>query len=306
MFLIISILWPIFLLLVLGAVAKASGFLSARFWDEAEKGIYYGLFPALLIHRLWQADLQGINLTQIGSIAFVVVGLMSLAMWAFKPWLKVSVPAFTSFFQGGVRFNTYIGLAITSLMFDAQQVAITAVVVACMVPLINVACVVTFALTADARFSFAAFFKQLWQNPLIMGCVIGLLLNVLAIPPFAAVTDVLGLLAQCALPLGLLAVGAGLQFERRPEGEGINLWAMSLVVVLKLLILPLAFALVFKWLGVDERLMTAFVLFIALPTASSAYILARKLGGDAAAMAQIIMVQTLCAFLSLPLVLLWF
>ena len=44
------------------------------------------------------------------------------------------------------------------------------------------------------------------------------------------------------------------------------------------------------------------VIITSLPTASSAYILAKELGGDADAMATIITGQTLFAMLSMPLV----
>ena len=45
------------------------------------------------------------------------------------------------------------------------------------------------------------------------------------------------------------------------------------------------------------------VLFAALPTAPSAYILARQMGGDHVMLARLLTVQTIAAAASLPLVL---
>ena len=63
-----------------------------------------------------------------------------------------------------------------------------------------------------------------------------------------------------------------------------------------------ALVLVLAWaLGLDGVSRDVALLFAALPTATSAYILARQLGGDAELMAALITGQTLLAMLSLPL-----
>ncbi len=70
---------------------------------------------------------------------------------------------------------------------------------------------------------------------------------------------------------------------------------------IKLLLMP-AFVLSLAWLlGLDPVSRDVALLFAALPTATSAYILARQLGGDAELMAAIITGQTLLAMLTLPL-----
>ena len=56
-------------------------------------------------------------------------------------------------------------------------------------------------------------------------------------------------------------------------------------------------------LGLSGLLVQVAVLLAALPTATSAYILARQLGGDAPLMAGIISGQTLLAMVTIPLML---
>ena len=56
-------------------------------------------------------------------------------------------------------------------------------------------------------------------------------------------------------------------------------------------------------LGLHGPAFTTVLLFQALPTASSAYILARQLGGDAPLMAGITAAQTVLGFITIPLVL---
>jgi len=64
-------------------------------------------------------------------------------------------------------------------------------------------------------------------------------------------------------------------------------------------------ALGLAWLlGLDGLLVQVVVMLATLPTATSAYILARQLGGDAPLMAGIISGQTLLAMVTMP-VMLW-
>ena len=76
---------------------------------------------------------------------------------------------------------------------------------------------------------------------------------------------------------------------------------MGYFVAVKLIAMPaLALALV-HLLGLTGTHALIVMLFTALPTASSAYILAARMGGHAAPVAYAITVQTLLAMLTLPL-----
>jgi predicted permease len=105
------------------------------------------------------------------------------------------------------------------------------------------------------------------------------------------------LLAQMALPLGLLAVGAALNLSAlRRSGKG-----MLYSIVVKLILFPL-FAWLISWaIGLSPLAAATLIIFATIPTATSAYILARQLGGDAPLMASIITAQTLVSMLTIPI-----
>jgi len=73
---------------------------------------------------------------------------------------------------------------------------------------------------------------------------------------------------------------------------------------LKLLILPLLTALACRLLSIGDLAMAVAVIFAALPTATSSYILAQQMGGDARLMAALLTVQTLAAVVTMLLLLL--
>lgn len=296
---IIIALWPVFALLLLGFLARRSGFPGEDFWQPAEKATYYVLFPALLVERLANAQLAGDDSIRLAALVVVVLVMAALFCCACKPLLRLTVPAFTSFFQGSVRFNTYVALAVTAALHGSEGIVLAAVITAVMIPLLNLFSVLAFALTSEQAFSPRQLLMTLARNPLILACLLGIALSLSGAALPLGVTSVLELLGRMALPMGLLAVGAGLDL-RALRGGGRALVAASLI---KLLFLPLlAFALAGLW-QLDLLTTSVVVIFAAVPTATSAYILARQMGGDAELMAGIITAQTMISMLTLPVVL---
>ncbi len=67
--------------------------------------------------------------------------------------------------------------------------------------------------------------------------------------------------------------------------------------------MPVAAALACALLGVEGLSARVVVLFAALPTATSAYILSREMGGDAPLMAQVVAATTVGAAITMPVAL---
>jgi len=298
--LILGALGPIFALILLGLGLRRLGFPGDGFWPAAERLTYFLLFPALLVNRLALARLEEYA---VGPVAVVVVILllgMTALVYALRPWLGVDGPAFSSVYQGAIRFNTYVGLAVALAMFHAEGGTVAALVMALMIPMINVLCVLVLSAHAGGSISVTGVLRGLITNPLILACLVGIGLNLSGIGLPWGSAAMLDILARAALPLGLLAVGAGLRLAALSR-----LGLLVAVSALKLLALP-ALAATLCWLVQPGQLETAVLMtFAALPGSSTAYILARQLGGDAPLMAAIVTVETGLALVTLPAVLVW-
>lgn len=292
---------PIAALIALGAALRQSRFLSEAFWPPAERLGYFVLLPALFVHGLATARLDGIP---VAAMATVLIGStlgVSAVLVSMRNRIRVDDAAFTSVFQGGVRFNNYVGVTAVAGLFGPHGIALAAVANAALVPTVNVLCVLVFARHGPRHPQVRALVRttarQLVTNPLVVACVlgIGLQMSGLGLPP--VVEPVLKALGQASLPLGLLCVGAALDWR------GLSRWAMPVGVssVVKFGLMPLATWCACTALGLHGREAIACVVFQSLPTASSSYIMARQLGGDAPLMAGIVASQTLLAALTLPL-----
>lgn len=300
---------PIFLLIVLGFVLKLTRFVPDAFWPPAEKITYFITFPALLLTSTARAPLDALAWGPLAAVSALAILVVFGGMIALRRRLAVPAPGFTSMVQGAIRPNTYIGLAAAAALFGETGVALTAVCIASVVPLVNVLAVATLVRCvgggADGAGASAVrgIARTLWgivSNPLILACAAGIGLNLSGIGlPQVVVAPFLEILGRAALPVGLLAVGAGLALQSL-RGSGL---AVMVANAAKLLGVPLAAAVLALAAGLDGPAAAVAVLYAGLPCSASSYVLARRMGGDAPMMATIITVQTLLAAGTLPVIL---
>lgn len=294
---IASALVPIALLIALGHLLKRSGFVAESFWPQAEKLCYFVLLPALLAHSLGTADLSGVPVARLAGVLVASTVLVALLLVATGPRLVRDGAAFTSVFQGGVRFNNYVGITAAVALYGTPAIALAAVANAAIVPTVNVLCVLVFARFGTARPTARGVARGIATNPLILGCAAGIALQAsgLTLPP--ALFGAVGALGQASLPIGLLCVGAALEFS----GLGRAIRPTLLSSVVKFAAMPAMAVLVAVAVGLEGLALGIAILFMSLPTASSSYVMSRQLGGDAPMMATIVAAQTLLALLTLPL-----
>jgi len=293
---IVSTLIPIFTLIFLGYGFKRIKFPSTDFWPMADKLTYYVLMPALLIYKLSGANIDLDYTLGLITTAFISISIVFFTLVLLNFFIKFNNAAFTSIVQGGIRFNSYVILAFVDSVYGDEGLVITAILMAFVIPFINIMCISTFAIyTKKGSFSFKSFFKTIIKNPLIGACVIGGLINAGDITlPLVALKS-LSLLSNSALPIGLLSVGVGLEFKYLKSAK------MELLVstFAKLVYFPIVMYCVGLLFGLSGMLLSIAIVFGAMPTAVSGYILARELGGDTALMASIITLQTLLCMLTL-------
>ena len=287
------LLLPDFSLILLGALLRRLMHLGDHFWSGVEKLVYFVLFPALLFNGLvrtridWQAA---------GPLIIVAAGTMLTAM-ALGSGLRLfglSPRQFASLHQCSFRFNSYIGLAIAGSLYGAAGVAAMAIVVGVMVPPANMTAVYVLARHGEQNV-----LRELARNPLIIGTVAGLAANLAGLHIPEPGLKLLARLGDAAVALGLLAVGAGLRLQGRQVGAGGTAASVYLLSV-KLLAMPLVALLLARWLGLPPLYADIVLIFAALPIASSAFILAQRMGGDGPGVAWQISVSTLLAMLTIP------
>lgn len=299
---ILDTLVPVFALILLGYGLRRTLLIQPLFWQGSSRLAYFVLLPALLVARLATSPLDWQKILPIWLVVIGTMMVISLLVWLGHETVGITGPAFTSLFQGSIRPNTYTGLALVAALYGNEGVAYAAIALAGMVPLANVLSVTVLARYGAQRSpDKRVLLEAVLRNPLILACLVGMALSVTGIGLPRDLGNVLGVIAQAALPVGLLTVGAGLQFSTLRQAKG----PLLLAAVVKLMISPaIALGLSHLVAGPPTALSVS-VIFVALPCAASAYILAEQMGGDTQLIAGILTVQTLVAALTLPTLLLW-
>jgi len=298
--LIIDALVPVFMVIMAGTLLNIFRFPGGDFWPLVERFTYFFLFPVMLISKMANARIDQVAVDKVALAIILLLFAMTALVVVLKPLLTRSGPVFTSIYQGGLRFNTYVVLAAAEALYGEAGLTIAAVAMAIMIPLINVFCVFIFTLyVGQSGSGLGATLKAIAKNPLIVGCVVGIGLNItgIGLPGWSAAA--FNIISNAALPLGLLAVGFALNLRSIREAS----WPLISSSLIKLFIMPLVATVIGYLVGLSELEIGVLLLFAAMPTATSSYILARQLGGHAPLMAAITTAQTLLAMVTLPVVL---
>lgn len=289
-----ELLFPDFALIVCGFLICRYTLLGRPMWEQVESLVYYVLFPVLLFYSIARAplDWRATSSLIVAALALGAAGIAASYSAALLPGVDRS--DFASSAQVGFRFNSYISLALAERLAGQQGLLQIAVVIGVCIPLLNMA-----AVWPMASHSGQGFAKALLKNPLIIGTVSGLLANALGwtIPAFAE--PAVARMGQASLALGLMAAGAGLQMSQIFNTASRLRLGVALLSVRHLLLPLVALGLV-KLLGLSTAQASILLIFSALPTASSCYVLATRMGYDGAFVAGLVTLSTMLAIFSLP------
>jgi len=300
--LVISALLPVFTVIVLGYYLRHSSLLDESAWRGLENLCYFVLFPVLLVKTLAVADIGSAEIVRFsGALLFAIftmTGLLLLLYPLLHRYFNVSRAAFSSLVQGATRWHGFIALSIVGLLLGDVGVAYLAVTMAVIIPPLNIINIIVLAHYGEIENNLLQVLGKLVKNPFIIACALGAFLNITGLGLAPLLYNIADIIGSGALGMGLLAVGAGIHLSGIRDHRGLVVFG-ALLRLLGMPLLMLAGCLLF---GVEGLPRTIAMLAGAVPTASSSFVLARQMGGDAPLMANLITLQVFAAVVTLPLV----
>lgn len=292
MFATFFLILPDFLLMALGLILLRWQFLPPVFFTSAEKLVYYVLFPALLFSSMAKSELSLQQISTLGLATALVMLVGAIVAFLALPALKPDRLRHASVTQCAYRFNSYLAFSIAGAMGGPTALSAMAVIAVIAVPLGNL-----FAVSTLAQQNKSRLLGPLVKNPLILGTLAGLAWNLanLPLPEFIALT--LNRLGSSALAIGLICVGASFSLFALQGAQRLAGW----MIATKLLICPIAALIINIFMPLNALEQQMLLLFAALPSASSTYVLAVRMGGDGKLVAVTMSVCTLAAAITMPL-----
>ena len=294
---IVLSLIPVFALIALGVFLRRLELLAREGWAALERLTYYVLFPPVLFMSVAGGSFGGGEALRLGvALGGAVIGLSALMILT-RALLPISGAQFSSVFQAGIRWNSYVALGVISGLHGKEGVALSAVAFAVMVPLNNLFSVLVLSRYASHKPApMSRVVRTVATNPLIIATLLGGLVAASGVQIPKPAADTLNLLAQATVSIGLLCVGAALDFGSMGSARvALAAGALFRVLVMPAIALGLCLA-----LGVGPLGLSIAMICVSAPVATSAYILARQLGGDATLMANLTTLTTLLSLVLMP------
>ena len=288
----VLLLVPDFLLILCGFVLCRWTSLDRSVWDGVERLVYYLLFPVLLFNSIVKSPLQPAATLHLALGGVAEIGCGVLLAYGVRALPGIDPRRHASGAQTAFRFNSFIALALAERLAGPQGLAWVALLMALCVPLCNVA-----AVWPLARHGGHGTLREIARNPLILATVAGFVANLAGLRFPDAMAAALQRLGLAALPLGLMAVGAGLKLGGLKDAPGLA----AALLTIRHALLPLLGLALSVVLALPPAQSLVLVAFAALPTAPSAYVLAVRMGGEGGFVAGLVTVSTLLSALSLPL-----
>jgi len=293
---------PIAIIILFGYALNRYKVAGPEIWSAIEHVCFYILFPFVIVKTLARANLSDLPVLDYAIVTFgAVLGMMLLLLIArpLMAHLGISGPSFTSLFQGATRWHGFMAIAIVGTLYGEPGIALVALAISMLVPFLNIATIAVLSIWGQSEdttvISTSGILLRIAKNPLVWACLIGIALNMTGIPDFAF--NAIEIIGDGGLGLAMLAVGAGLQLSSVWQTK----WLLMLGVLIRLVGMPLMMML-FSWIvGLEGLPRTVAIIAGAVPTASTAYVMARKMGGDYDLMANIVTFQVLVSGITLPL-----
>jgi len=299
---VFSAIVPIFLIIGFGVFLKVKAGFSDDFWRAIETLTFNGLFPALLFVKISSAHIDWSYALPIAAAVVIGIHLTAAVAVPFRSLLKLGPERFVSVFQGGFRSNTYVGFAIALGVFGDEAtgpMVVSVFMIAITINYLGVWGHLKWLERPGGTRGWKGVAIDSFKNPLIQASLVGGLFNITGwgLPPIIGPT--LDLFSRAALPMGLMAVGAGLSIHAvRDAGLPV-----AFASICKLIVQPALTYGLGVWLGLEGFALLVPVVFAALPTSSTSYVVSRQMGSDAPVAAAIVTLTHLGAIFTLPLIL---
>lgn len=274
---LLEIVVPVFLLIGAGYFSIRSGYLKSEIMDALVRFQVGVAVPALLFNAMYHTDLAtSLNIYAMigffasGTVAFFAVIFLSRTIWKRRPGEAVAV-GFCAFFPNAVM----LGIPISERAFgDATMGAVFGIIAFHSMYNWFMGFVTMEAVRRDSETIWAGFrkaFVTTFQNPLMVGLMLGMAANLVDLPVPQMGQDALNMMAGAALPVALFALGGVLtRYSIKAEiGEAL------MVSFFSLLIHPaVAWVITALIFDLPAHYVQATVIIAAMPTGINSYIFA--------------------------------
>lgn len=297
-FVAINAVIPFFFYLSLGGAARAAGVVDEPFLTRLTKVAFTVMFPFMTFYNIYSAGRE--HIPSVRLLVFIVCGiglLIALLLWLVPRLVKENARRGV-IIQAIFRSNFLLfGLPLTASVFGSEKAAVASMLAAVVPTIYNIAAVIILEMfNSDGRkTSPGALLRKAAKNPILQGCVAGLLFVFLHIRLPACLAEPVGAISAMTTPLAMFALGGTLRFRAIAK----NLPYLAPALLAKLVLIPLALLPAAYALGLRGVELFMVITVFGTPSAAASYPMAASMGGDGELAGQFVFLSTALALLTM-------
>lgn len=284
---------PLLILLGIGWAAVRSGVTDRAFMNRLNTLNFKLFFPFLMFKNVYGAEPE--NLPTPALIIMGVVSLLAVVALLFilVPRIVPENPRRGTIIQAIFRSNFIIyGIPLTTFVFGEGKASVCGIMVMIMVSMFNILSVIVLEYFREGgKVRPGPLLLGIVKNPLLQGCVAGLLCYLLGIKLPVFLKEPVFALGSMASTLALVVLGANLQFaELKKNGR-----TVTAVLLIRLLLLPLVMVPLGWMIGLRGVELFLILMIYGTPVATASYPMAQNMGGDGQLAGQLVFVSTVAS-----------
>lgn len=290
LFLSFSVVFPLFVMMALGYFLRVIKIFNEEFLIQLNNLCFKVFLPLILFINIYNSDFKGQFSVKLVVFAVLTTIICFVLLMVFVPMLERDNDKRGVIIQGIFRSNYILfGIPITATIFGSENVSVTAILIAFVIPLYNALSVIGLETYSSKAFDIKKILKGVALNPLIIGSVFAFFFVLTGIRLPGLMVTTISDISKVSTPLALIVLGGSFKFMDTRR----SIKQLTASVFGKLIIVPLVFIPVSILFGFRGPELVALMGMFASPTSVSTYTMAQNLHGDYRLAAQIVVVDSI-------------
>lgn len=273
----VSAVGPIFLLMLIGYVARALSLADKKIFDGINRLVFKIFLPTLLFYNVYTSE--SVEIFDFKLIAFTVIGvLLVFGIYYFLVFrLTDDNKKRGVMLQSSFRSNyAILGFPLINYICHGAGDSLASFMVAIIVPLFNILAVISLERFRGGEVNAKKLLMGIIKNPLIIGCFIGVIFSALGIRLPKILDETVSDVASIATPLAIIVLGASFTFS------SIKGYLRDIIIIVstRLVFVPLVMITAAVLLGFRDASLACLLITFASPCAVSSFAMAQQMDAD--------------------------
>ncbi len=289
---------PIFILMLLGYTLKSIKLADKKSVDVVNGWIFKIFLPVLLFYNIYSTRTS--DILNVKLIVYAAVGIFLVFIFGYFAVLFLSKDNAIRgvMLQGFFRSNVAIlGIPLVSYICGNKTSGLASLMVAVLIPVFNTLAVIALEVfrKGNNKLNILKLLRGIITNPLIIGCVIGLIAFAMDLSLPSVIEKSVKDIASVATPLSIITLGTVFDFSNIKGYFKENV----IVVTTRLIIVPLIMIPIAVWMGFRGEALACVLTIFATPIAISSFPMAKQMDGDENLAVQVIVISSALCIVTL-------